>query len=37
VQFFTLDGRAYQVGYSRPVRIKAAKDALDFLSRFCGA
>lgn len=36
VQFFTLDGRAYQVGYARPSRYKPSKDALDFISRYCG-
>lgn len=37
VLFFTLDGRAYQVGYVRPLKRAASKDVLDFMSRFCGS
>lgn len=37
VLFFTTEGRAYQVGYSRPVKSEPAEDVLAFMSEFCGA
>ena len=37
VLFFTVEGRAYQVGYSRPVNAEPSPDVLDFMARFCGA
>ena len=37
VLFFELDGRAYQVGYARPLKRAAASDVSEFMARFCGA
>lgn len=36
VLFFTRDGRAYQVGYARPLQSAPSKDALDFVNAYCG-
>ncbi len=36
VLFFTIQGRAYQVGYSRPVKNEPSNDVLEFMSTFCG-
>ena len=37
VLFFTREGRAYQVGYARPVHAEPSRDVLEFMSRFCGS